>query len=94
MPMEYIVPSLHIATFTNMAEPEIMEEQLEQLVSLEEDHFIDIFHQQFQEAREKAWHDRHIRQKVFKEEELVLLYDSQFSATQGSSISTGWVRIQ
>ena len=26
MPMEYIIPSLHIAAFTNMAEPNIMEE--------------------------------------------------------------------
>lgn len=35
MPMEYIVPSLHIAAFTNMASPKIMDEQLAQLVSLE-----------------------------------------------------------
>ena len=46
MPMEYIVPSLCIAAFTNMAEPNIMEERLAQLVALEEDRFISNFHQQ------------------------------------------------
>ena len=46
MPMEYIVPSLRIAAFTNMAEPDIMEEHLAHLVTLEEDQFIANFHQQ------------------------------------------------
>ena len=68
MPMEYIVPSLCIAAFTNMAEPNIMEELLAQLVALEEDRFISNFHQQVQKARDKAWHDRHIRQKTFVED--------------------------
>ena len=68
MPMEYIVPSLCIAAFTNMAEPNIMEERLAQLVALEEDRFISNFHQQVQKARDKAWHDRHIRQKTFVED--------------------------
>ena len=45
MTMEYIVPSLRIATFTNMEEPDIMEECLVQLVALEEDRFIANFHQ-------------------------------------------------
>ena len=44
MPMEYIVPSLHIETFKNMVEPDIMEERLAQLVALEEDRFITNFH--------------------------------------------------
>ena len=60
MPMEYIIPSLHISTFTNMAEPDIMEEQLTQLMALEEDRFLANFHQQVQKAHDKAWHDRHI----------------------------------
>ena len=78
MPMDHIVPSLCITTFTKMVELDIMEERLVQLVALEEDRFISNFHQQVQKAREKAWHDRHIRLNVFKEEDLVLLYDSQF----------------
>ena len=44
IPMEYIVPSLCITTFMNMAEPNIMEERLAQLVALEEDQFIANFH--------------------------------------------------
>ena len=78
MPMKYIVPSLRIATFMNMADSDIIEECLAQLVALEEDWFISQFHQQVQKARDKAWHDRHIRQKTFVEGDLVLLYDSQF----------------
>ena len=83
MPMEYIIPILHIVAFTNMAEPYIMEECLAQLVALEEDLFISNFHQQVQKAREKDWHDRHIPQKSFKEFELILLYDSQFVCHRG-----------
>ena len=40
MPIEYVVPSLRIATFTNMAYSDIIEECLVQLVALEEDRFI------------------------------------------------------
>ena len=50
MPMDYIVPSLRIAAFTNMAKPDIMEERLVHLIALEEDHFIANFHHQFQKA--------------------------------------------
>ena len=35
------------------------------------------FHQQVQKARDKAWHDRHIKRKMFKEGDLVFLYDSK-----------------
>ena len=44
MPMEYIVPSLRIDAFTNMAELDILEERLMQLTALEEDQFIVNFH--------------------------------------------------
>jgi len=54
MPMEYIVPSLRIIAVTNMADSGIMEERMEQLIALEEDRFIIGFHQQVQNAREKA----------------------------------------
>ena len=78
MPMEYIVPSLRIAISTNMADIDGIKEILSHLLSLEEHHFITGFNQQVQKAREKAWHDRHIKLKVFKEGDLVLLYDSKF----------------
>ena len=35
------------------------------------------FHQQVQKARDKAWHNLHIKRKMFKEGDLVLLYDSK-----------------
>ena len=46
MPMEYIVPNLKIATLTDMADEEIVNERLLHLVELEEDIFIVGFHQQ------------------------------------------------
>ncbi len=47
MPMEYIVPSLRIATFTGMTDHEALEERLAQLAELEEERFLAGFHQQF-----------------------------------------------
>ena len=79
MPMEYIIPSLRIAALIDMADAKSMNEVLLHLVGLEEDRFIVGFHQQVQKAREKAWHDRHIKHKTFKVGDLVLLYDSKFT---------------
>ena len=66
-----------------MAESDIMEERLAQLVALEEDRFITKYHQQVQKERDKAWHDQHIRQKTFVKDDVVLLYDSQFAKHPG-----------
>jgi hypothetical protein len=46
VPMEYLVPSLRIATFTEMDDAGVVQERLVQLVELEEDIFIARFHQQ------------------------------------------------
>ena len=46
VPMEYLVPSLRIATFTDMDDIGDVQESLSQLVELEEDRFIAGFHQQ------------------------------------------------
>jgi hypothetical protein len=35
---------------------------------------LEVFHQQVQKTRDKAWHDRHIKKKMFKEGDLVLMY--------------------
>ena len=78
MPMEYIIPSLKIAALTNMANEEIVNERLLDLVELEEDQFVAGFHQQVQKEREKAQHDRHIKSKTIKVGDLVLPYDSKF----------------
>jgi hypothetical protein len=76
--MEYLVPSLRIAAFTDMDDVGAVQERVAQLVELEEDKFIVGFHQQVQKEREKAYHDRHIKKKTFKQEYLVLVYDSKF----------------
>lgn len=78
MPVEYVVASLRIATFTNMVDPNIMEERMSQLLVLEEDMFIAGFHQQVQKEREKAWHYRHIKKNKFQVGDFVLLYDNKF----------------
>jgi hypothetical protein len=44
---------------------------------MEEDRILAGFHQQVHKARDKAWHDRHIKRKTFKEGDLVLLYDNK-----------------
>jgi hypothetical protein len=40
VPMEYLVPSLRIAAFTDMDATSVVQERLVQLVELEEDRFI------------------------------------------------------
>ena len=76
--MEYIVPSLCIATAIDMDDVEALEGHIVQLIQLEEDHFIAGFHQRIVKDRQKAWHDRHIKHKQFAEGDLVLLYSIKF----------------
>ena len=57
---------------------------------LEEDIFIAGFHQQVQKEREKAYHDRHIKKKSFKQGDLVLLYDNKFMKHLGK-FRTHWL---
>ena len=90
MPMEYIIPSLRIAKITEMADTDTMNERLAQLLALEEDIFILGFHQKVQKAREKSWHDRHIKSKIFQTGDLVLLYDNKFVKFQGK-FKTHWL---
>jgi hypothetical protein len=77
VPLEFLVPSLRIAAITQMTERSAIQEILNQMLAMEEDRILAGFHQQVQKAREKAWHDRHIKKKTFKEGDLVFLYDSK-----------------
>ena len=43
-----------------------------------------------QKAREKVWHDRHIKSKIFQIGDLVLLYDSTFVKFPGK-LKTHWL---
>jgi hypothetical protein len=89
--MEYLVPSLIIDSFTDMDDTGAIQERLAQLVDLEEDRFVAGFHQQVQKEREKAYHDRHIKKKAFKQGDLVLVYDSKFIKHPGK-FRTHWLR--
>jgi hypothetical protein len=78
MPMEFIVPSLHMVALTKLTKEGTVEKRLSDLMELEEYHFFTCFHQQVQKAHEKYLHDRHIKQKKFQKGDLLLLYDSKF----------------
>jgi hypothetical protein len=78
VPMEYLVPSLRIVAFIDMDDTGAIHERISQLVELEEDRFIVGFHQQIQKEREKAYHDRHTKKKIFRQGDLVLLYENKF----------------
>ena len=53
MPMEYIVARLRVVELTNMVDEDTMNERLLQLVGLEEDYFIAIFHQRSKKRGKK-----------------------------------------
>jgi hypothetical protein len=89
--MVYLVPSLRIVEFIDMDDTRTIHERLAQLVELEEDIFIAGFHQQIQKEREKASHDRHIKNKIFRQVDLVLLYGSKFIKHPGN-FRMHWLR--
>jgi hypothetical protein len=45
MPMEFIIPSMHVATIIDLSDSGTIHEHLSQLVHLEEDRLITRFHQ-------------------------------------------------
>ena len=73
-----------------MTDTDTVQERLAQLLALEEDRFIAEFHQKVQKAREKSWHDRHIKSKTFHIGDLVLLYDNKFIKFLGK-FKTHWM---
>jgi hypothetical protein len=46
-------------------------------MEMEEDRILAGFHQEVKKPRDKAWHERHIKNKSFKEDNLVLLYEKK-----------------
>jgi hypothetical protein len=90
VPMEYLVPILRIVSFTGMDDTRVVQERLTQLVELEKYRFIVGFHQQVQKEREKAYHDRHIKKKPFRQGDLVLVYESKFIKHPGK-FRTHWL---
>jgi hypothetical protein len=90
VPMEYLVPSLRITTFTGMDDTSIVQDRLAQLMELEEHRFISGFHYQVQKERENSYDDRHIKRKAFKQGDLVLLYENKFMKHPGK-FKTHWL---
>jgi hypothetical protein len=59
-----------------MSKEESVSQRLMELQELEETIFLADFHQLVMKARQKSWHDRHIKTKVFVQGDKVLLYES------------------
>jgi hypothetical protein len=61
MPMDFILPILHVATIIDFSDFGVVEDRLSQLVQFGEYWFVAGFHQQVKKAREKACNDKHIK---------------------------------
>jgi hypothetical protein len=81
---------LHVETITQMIERGAIQERLNQLMTMEEYWILARFHQQFQKARDKSWHDKHIKKKMFKEGDLVLMYDNK-SFQHSGNLKMNWL---
>jgi transposase InsO family protein len=84
VPLEFLVPSMCVETITNMTERGIVQERLSQLMEMEEEKILAGFHQELQKERDKAWHNKHIKKNIFKEGDLVFLYDNKFFQHPGN----------
>jgi len=58
-----------------MSEDESVVQRVTELQELDETRFLAEFHQSFEKARHKSWHDSHIKTKTFAQGDKVLLYD-------------------
>ena len=77
------MPSLRIVALIGMTDRKALDERLAQLHELEEERFLDGFHQHVQKQHEKACRDRHINLCSFKVNDQILIYDSKFDKFPG-----------
>ena len=61
-----------------MTDDHAVEEISLQLVQMEEERFVTRYHQNVEKQRQKVWHDRHIKNKQFQVQGLILMYDNKF----------------
>jgi hypothetical protein len=54
VPLEFLVPILRVATIMNMTEKGVVQERLSQIMEHEEYRILEGFHQEVQNARDKA----------------------------------------
>jgi hypothetical protein len=90
VPAEFITPSLYIAQITHMSEDESVAQRLMELQELEETRFLADFHQSVEKARQKSWHDRHIKTKVFCKETRSYFMTVDTRNIQASCACIGW----
>jgi hypothetical protein len=74
---------MYIAQATRMIDEESVAQRLVWLQELEETRFLADFHQSVEKARQKYWHDHHIKTKVFIQGDKVLIYDIQYQKHPG-----------
>jgi len=83
MPLEYVVPSLHITIPIWLSYDQSLQRKLDDIMDLEEDMVLVGHNQQVEKRQQKAWHDRNITNKILELGSLALLYDSKFLKIQG-----------
>jgi hypothetical protein len=49
-----------------------------QLMDIEDEKIMAVFHQEVQKSRDKYWYDKYINKNIFKEGDLVFLHDTKF----------------
>jgi hypothetical protein len=76
-------PSLYIAQATRTTDEESEAQRLAELQELKETRFLADFHRLVEKGRQKSWHDRHIKTKVFIQGDKVLLYDNRYQEHPG-----------
>lgn len=90
VPMEFMVPSLRIAVEERMPMEESREERILKLVTLEEERQLSILTAATVQRRRKAWADRQGKCKIFKEGDLVLIYNSKVGKHPGK-LKLRWI---
>jgi hypothetical protein len=54
VPLEFLVPILRIVAITQMTEQGVVQERMNQLLSMEEDRILEGFHQKVNKERDKS----------------------------------------
>jgi hypothetical protein len=78
VPLDYLIPSLRIATITDMTERGAIMGKINSTHGIRRRRNHSWFPSRRYKKKDKAWHDRHIKKNNFKLVYLVLLYDSKY----------------
>jgi hypothetical protein len=80
---EFITPILFITQDTKMTDDASLAAWVNELMEIEEASFLAYFHQVVEKSRQKSWHDRHIKHKLFAQGDFMLLYDNKYQKHLG-----------